>query len=306
MWNWNKFPEEEEKLPVYYRVMPHIITGYKTAEGKPIVIALQTPLDQAAKLVGLDIVPDLARQVLNGSKTVEQASMELGKNVLTSAPRQAWEMFNPLLKPVIEVGMNKNRFGSSIVPERLKGTPEANKMQVRYVLQSWFAPVANYTKVQRLPEAEKSAMSFLGRTALDWKRGLGIREIDIDQEAINRFYELSDKLSADNRSRKYQEEQGKIVADTSHNQRTAVNRTSDELSNWRKVQRVVENDPNCTPEQRKAINDMIDVHMSNLARAAVGWKSDKELPADKVVALRGIYRRITGSPTPLRRVRYDQ
>lgn len=198
LYNWLRFPETEKKLPAYYRVMPHLITGYETPDGKPIVIAFQTPLDQAAKLVGLEITGDLARQVLAGEKGIDEAAKELAKHVLGAVPRAAWEQLNPFFKAPIEAAMNKNTFtGRPIVPERLKGSDEEQKMKLRYVLQQWFAPVAPYVRAARSPEPEKELGKWLVEGPADIKRALGIREADTDREIIDRFYARLEELEGD-------------------------------------------------------------------------------------------------------------
>lgn len=203
LWNWLRFPDEEEELPVWYRVMPHIITGYQTPDGKPIIIAFETPMDQALTMVGLDITADLARQVMRGDKSIDEAAAELAKNVLTAVPREAWGLFNPFFKAPIEAAMNKNTFtGRPIVPERLKGTAEEKKLKAKYVIQQWYTPYAQYTRSrQRMAEGGFPA-------PFDLKRAVGIREVNLQSETINRFYDRLEALEAEHREWKAKRKPG--------------------------------------------------------------------------------------------------
>jgi N12 class adenine-specific DNA methylase len=200
MWNWLRYPEEEEKLPQWHSVTPHLITGYKTPDGKPIIVTFQTPVEEAFKLVGLDITMNLARQVLNGKKSIDEAAKELGKNMIRAPFDNTWELFNPFFKAAIEIAMNKNTFSDRpIVPERLKGTSEAKKMQTNYFLQQCLGPYAQYTTAIRdLADGDiglNAMKKYVGRQ-VDYKRILGIREVDTEREQINRAYSRLDELEA--------------------------------------------------------------------------------------------------------------
>jgi hypothetical protein len=190
-----RFPEEEDKLPPYYRVMPHLITGYKTPDGKPIIVAFQTPVDQAAKMLGLEVVGDLARQVLSGKKKLDDAAKELAGNMALAIPRQMWNLANVFFKAPIEAAMNKNTFtGAPIVSEDIKDTPEGTRQRLNYMLQQWFSPYGQYVRAARDIEPEKALGKWLTEGPADIKRAFGIREVDLEREQISRFYDELDRL----------------------------------------------------------------------------------------------------------------
>jgi hypothetical protein len=191
-----RFPDEEDKLPPYYRVMPHLITGYKTPDGKPIIISFQTPIDMAAKMVGLEIVGDLARQVLSGKKSIGDAAKELAGNMALAIPRQMWNLANVFFKAPIEAAMNENTFtGAPIVSEDIKDTPEGIRQRLNYILQQWFSPYGQYVRAARDIEPEKALGKWLLEGPADIKRAFGIREVDLEKETVGRFYDELDKLS---------------------------------------------------------------------------------------------------------------
>lgn len=206
LYNWTVHGDVEESLPVYYRIMPHLITGYRTEDGKPIIIGFQTPIDQAAEVLGLEIVPDLVRRVNSGEITLGEAAKELAGHVLGSVPREMWSLFNPFFKAPIEAAMNRDTFRDRpIVPERLKGTPEDMQLRLKYILQQWFAPYAQYMRAIRSPE--KAALwPFKG--SWNVQRALGIREVDVQGETVNRFYDLLEEQEGKYRHMKALMERG--------------------------------------------------------------------------------------------------
>jgi hypothetical protein len=198
---WNNFtqPEKEKKLPAYYRAMPHLVTGYETPDGKPIIIAFQTPLDQAAKMFGLEITGDLAAQVIRGDKSIDDAVKELGQHVMGGAQVDAFkDLLNPFIKSAIEVYANRKMYNDApIVDEDIRDTPEGKAALRGYLVQQWLTPVGQYAKTAKelategIPATLKEAVL---KGPADLWRGLGRREVDVERESIGRFYDALDKL----------------------------------------------------------------------------------------------------------------
>jgi hypothetical protein len=196
---WNNFAQEdkEKKLPDYYRVMPHLVTGYETPDGKPIVIAFQTPLDQAAKLFGLEITGDLAAQVIRGDKSIDDAVKELGEHVLGGAQVDAFkDLLNPFIKSAIEVYGNRRMYNDApIVDEATRNTPEGKAELRSYLVQQWLTPVGQYARAaQEITKPQKAVKEFFAQGPADLKRAFGLREVDLEKETVNRFYDRLDKL----------------------------------------------------------------------------------------------------------------
>lgn len=264
LWNWLRFPDEEEDLPPWYRVMPHIITGYKTPDGKPIIIAFETPVDQAAKMLGLEITGDLARQVLKGDKTLAKAAKELAQHMITAPGRIAWDLFNPFFKAPIEAAMNKNTFsGRPIVPTRLLGTPEEKKMKLQYILQQWYTPYAQYTRsIERMAEGEFTPPQ------MDLKRALGIREVNVQSENINRFYSRLDELEGQYKAWKEKSKRGEREPQYMPELR-ALRKTANSLTSlWSRI-RALEK-MNLSPEQKARMEEqyrkMIERQVTSVMR----------------------------------------
>lgn len=279
-WNAVKFPEEEEKLPAYYRLTPHLITGYKTEDGKPIIISMQTPIDMAAKMVGLDVTADLARQVISGTKDIDAAAKELAVSVGLAIPRQMWNLFNVFPKSAIEAAMNKNTFtGAPIVSEDIKDTPEGVRARLNYVVQQWFTPYGTYTRAARdLDEPTKAFGEFAKQGPADIKRALGIREVDLEREALNRFYDKleamegeyavwKDKPNADKLKRSYEDYA------TLKWMRAASQNLSDQ---WKMVRAVKDNDSLPKAERDKRVRELYK-SMAKMAETVMGFDvSQKE------------------------------
>jgi hypothetical protein len=198
LWNWLRFPDEEEKLPVYYRVAPHIITGFKDKDGKMIIWSMQTPVEMAFRIVGLDVFPDLVRQVASGKKTVDKAALELAKSVVLGPWETAKDLLTPLFKAPIEAFGNKSWFnGRPIVPREAKGTPDEWKYKLKYIIGQWFAPVGNWSRNARDNSIQKNLGSYLRKGPVDIPRAVGIRHVSLGQEQISRFYSRLEQLEGE-------------------------------------------------------------------------------------------------------------
>jgi len=272
LWNWSKFEDTEEKLPLYYRVMPHLITGYKTPDGRPVIVAFQTPADLAAQILGLEIVPDLARQVTSGKKTIDEAALELAKNAVGAVPEESWQLFNPFFKAPIEAAMNKNTFtGAPIVPERLKGTPEDKRRRRNYILQQWFAPYAQYVRAARELEPQKG-FEWLFKGPYSVKRALGVREVNVGREQVNRFFDYVEELEGKERWLKEELKKGrKLTADERKDMLRLkyLRRVRNVLYKDFAAKREIQALDRYTPEQKKKMFDRIDRRIAKIAEIAL-------------------------------------
>lgn len=190
LWNNLKFPEVEKNLPEYYKYLPHINTGYQTSEGRNIVVAMQTPVDLAAQVVGLDRLPEKVREVARGEKTLEEAAKEQAIDTALGAPRLAWRLSHPFIQVMGEYLSNRDSFtGRQIVPDRLKGTSQGNLMMVENVLQGIITPYAQYLRASRQLEPGEPLLDWLLAGPFDIKRAFGIREVDIEAVKRGKVYE---------------------------------------------------------------------------------------------------------------------
>ena len=212
MWNWMKFREVEEKLPDYYRVMPHVITGWRDGDGKPIIIALQTPFDMAAKMIGLDIVPDVARRI--GSKEIswDEGLKEVGESIGFSPWQNFKDQLTTFIKAPIEAAINKSWFnGRKIVPERLIGTQYDQRLRTAHIVDSWISPKGTWSRNQEEGNIAESAKKYLTKGPVDLPRAFGVRHVDTGREQLNRFYDRFAELQAKRKEWKEELSQGKKV-----------------------------------------------------------------------------------------------
>ena len=209
MWNWMQHGDIEEKLPDYYRVMPHVITGYRDKDGKPIIIALSTPFDMAVKMLGLEVVPDVARRISTGEITWNDGLKEVGESIGYSP----WDVFqsqlSTIIKAPIEAAMNKSWFNDrKIVPERLMGTKYEKQLKQQYVVNQWISPIGTWNRNQE-GDVVESAKRYITRGPGDLPRSVGVRHVDIGREQVNRFYDRLAELQAKQKEFKEARRQGK-------------------------------------------------------------------------------------------------
>lgn len=267
IWNWLRYGDEEEKLPDYYRVMPHLITGYKDKSGKMIIIALQTPVELAAKIVGLEKFPDIVRRVKNGSISFDEGIAELGKSVISGPWESAKDLFTPILKAPLEAyALNRSMFnGRKVVPERLLGTPEGEKLRLKYVIGQWINPVGSWNRNARDDDnILESAKKYFTKGPADVGRAFGVRHVDLGREQINRFYEELEDLENRYKSVKEARRRGEKPVFKDLARLRVFRRLSHDFSNQYKVIERIRRSK--LSESKK--EDMIDKIMANMARRA--------------------------------------
>lgn len=210
-WNNTKFPEIEAGLPDYYRYMPHIITGYKTEDGRPVVIAFQTPVDLAGQVFGLDRLLDKLGKLERGELTAAEAAKQQLADMALGVPRMVHQLTTPLIKAFADVGRNRDSFtGRAIVPERLKGTEEGRRLQIQYVLGQFLTPYAQYLRAAHAPEPGPAFTKTVLQGPLDVPRALGVRTPDLEREAASRAFEALDVADVRYRTARHQMEQAVI------------------------------------------------------------------------------------------------
>jgi len=199
LWNGLRFPDEEEKLPAWQRLVPHIITGYRDAQGLPIVFTVQSPDYLAGELIGLDHVQDIARKVLSDEMTLSEGAKELAVDILQAPVEDLKRLFNPLATSVVQGAMNWDWFRDRpIVPDDIKDTAEGVKQRAAWVAQQWLNPVGQFMRIAREPTVEGVA-KYLKEAPFNIlsKKAVGIRVADTDREMIDRFYDLWNRLEGE-------------------------------------------------------------------------------------------------------------
>jgi hypothetical protein len=210
-WLWNnvRYPDVERNLPTWLKVTPHIVTGWKTGDGKPVVLGLQTPLDMAARMIGMDRMPAELGAALRGDKSLERALLDLlfpetplAGHVRLPAPVAAAlenlvRLLTPFLKAPLEaVAGFELETGRIIVPARLEDTPEAAARKARHVAEELVAPYGQYVRAARQPGEEKNLLRWLIRGPLDIVRALGIRTVDVEKARRAAAWERIERVEA--------------------------------------------------------------------------------------------------------------
>ena len=212
IWN-NLIQDDDDELPDYFKDQFHINTGFRTADGKLIIISLETPLDIAKNMIGLDKLDDNVKAVLGGDKNILEAARDQALYSIVAVGKRSFLLLNPVLKAGIEIAINKNVFmDSNIVPSRLEGTPEAAKMKANYFVQSLFSPYAQYVRAARDIEPESDFAKWLLKGPLDIKRALGVREVDTEAISRGKIYDSAAKAEIAYRQNQHKLEQAVIKA----------------------------------------------------------------------------------------------
>jgi hypothetical protein len=188
LWNYTMFPEVEDDLSEWWKYLPHLNTGYKTDDGKDIIIAFSTPVEMAAAMIGLDKLPDRLRQIEQGKITYEEAAKGQLWDTALGFPRTMIDLINPFAKALQGVASNKDPWsGRQIVPDALWGdraerwpqTWAGQKLMSEFILRTIVTPYAQYVRTSRLQEPGEGIYKFLFEGPIDLKRAAGYREVDL-------------------------------------------------------------------------------------------------------------------------------
>jgi hypothetical protein len=102
------------------------------------------------------------------------------------------------LRRKARAGSNRQEFsGRPIVPERLRGTPQATELQMQHALGQIFTPYAAYVRSGRAPEPGSDFARTMLRGPLDVPRAMGYRAVNIEGEAASRVYGAQEEASAE-------------------------------------------------------------------------------------------------------------
>lgn len=208
MWAWNNGNAERRKIEAGLdendRIRPHIITGYSTEDGKPIILSMQTPVDMAARIFSLDRLPRLIEEVQAGRMTPADATEDAIKGMASGPFRAAGSLLNPIIKTIFEAGIpftgiygaNTDFYsGRAVVREGLKGTPQANQLQVKYFLEKLMAPFSAYIRAERSADADNPIITTI-LYPLDPRRAF-VRTPNPETEQASRAYESHKAAAVD-------------------------------------------------------------------------------------------------------------
>tara|TARA_Y100000310_G_scaffold345225_1_gene462877 strand:+ start:4298 stop:7102 length:2805 start_codon:yes stop_codon:yes gene_type:complete len=187
VWNNTVQIETEKTLSPWLRFLPHINTGWTTKEGKQIVIGLQTPVDMALDMFGLDGLLDKAARVADGRMTYEKAAEEQLKDMGWAPIKQSSRLLNPIGQIILGLVTGRDPFSKrKIIEPRLLDTQIGMEKAAAFVAEKLFAPFMQY---QLMKFDEEKGLAGWPR-ALNPFAAAGIRQIDLDIQKQRRFREI--------------------------------------------------------------------------------------------------------------------
>lgn len=160
---WNNTGERrklEELLPPDRRQIPHFITGYKNADGKPIILYLPIfPGTAGLTSLGLAQVPQniidaTVPSTIPGQKKKEIRDIFRPTDVVSAIGKTTTSMLNPLPRTFFEQAANKSFYtGFPIVSRSEQGTSEGIAKRLEYTLNQIAPPYRVFTSAQRTTES---------------------------------------------------------------------------------------------------------------------------------------------------------
>lgn len=199
LWNNTGERKEIEKRLGFWRFLPHVITGYRTKEGKSIIVGFQTPIEMAAGWVGLDRLPANIEDVIHKKKTIGQAALKQLEDMGLGPARMVVRLFNPMFLTIAGLLQNKDPYTRrQVVPERFKGTKYQKAYVAEFIMSNILTPYGQYLRLRHeleySPQFGKVAAWFL-KGPLDLFRAIGIRKVDLDVQNMIAAYEKREELS---------------------------------------------------------------------------------------------------------------
>jgi hypothetical protein len=129
--------------------------------------------------------------------TAKEALIKQAEDIVLGLPRQVHNLMNPFLRAAEGWATNKDPFyGTTIVPDNLKGTPEEKKLIAEYLLSNFFSPYMQYQKALRMLEPGDTWIKWLQGGIFDFERAFGIREIDLERGREQRVYLQQKEMQA--------------------------------------------------------------------------------------------------------------
>lgn len=216
--------EIEKRNPDYLKALPfHINTGYQTTDQetgkkKDLVLSLRFGLDVALNLVGMDRIGP----ALTAWKAGKLKPMAAIDQMLTEAGQKPWRFATKIASqpfvhgwnlarqqvPVLQIleGLHTNRdpmTKEEIVPSVVKDAEQARFYQARYIAQRIIPifSVGHMAAMRGMEEPQSKAAYWLDKHGpagelgaavvegvlagpLDWKRALGVRELDPERQEL--------------------------------------------------------------------------------------------------------------------------
>ena len=187
LWAYNNTGERrkvEERLPDYWRFRP-IRINLKTVDidkdGEPdraLIWSMQTPIEMAGALIGLDRIGDKVTQMRAGKMTAKEAAILQLIDFGIGAPRTLHSLFSPLIQFFEGVSSNRDpRTRQEVIPSELERSDNFIKAPyyIRYFVEKMATPFGQYLKDQKGTEHTNMLLSG----PLDVQRALGFYWVNL-------------------------------------------------------------------------------------------------------------------------------
>lgn len=185
-WNHAYQYDVEKNLPWWMRALPHINTGFKTDDGRNIVVSLFPMLETLYELTGINKGYDLIQRAVKGELTPEEA----GKEYLEYLGG-AWRDFllsvaNPVITAMYDIVSNRDSFTKQIL---VKSGEESRKKEIwaKHLAKKIFTPFMHYV---RFTDAAPRSRKY---TFIDFPAGAGVRKVDPRSGKLERQFDEAGK-----------------------------------------------------------------------------------------------------------------
>jgi hypothetical protein len=211
VWNHLLYPEIEKKLADWQRNMMHLNTPFHDENGRPVILAMETPTDIVKQWGGLHTLESNLDRVLDGKSTLEDAARQQledmfghqphGGPLPTAPAAMLYQLLNPMMKTYIDLQANKDSFtGQDIVSKsepNLWGDPSKDnpqtdigkRLQREYVAKKLISPYMQLMRAEQMDSPDSPVWNWLTSNGpFAWKRALGIRSVDPNGPDVKDWY----------------------------------------------------------------------------------------------------------------------
>jgi hypothetical protein len=138
----------EDALPDWLRVAPHVVTGWKTGDGKPVVATFMTASFAAANTIGLTMAGKELVLALRGKKTADRAAHDALSEMGSAVVQQARGYAGPVPELAGALLGKDVRTWRNIVTQRLEGTAAGRRVIAGRVAEQMLPPVYGYQRLR--------------------------------------------------------------------------------------------------------------------------------------------------------------
>lgn len=192
---WNNDDDErqivERSLPTYKRNTAHIVTNYRDAKGRLIVVFWAgDPMADALGMVGLAGTPARLSDLATERISLDQAARDQLWAFVREPGQRVTGLLTPFVKVPIEIVTGKSALtGGDISPKEFRGTAEERYRLLRHAGESAFRPLREARQF-RIQAGKQEGLDLLTHR---FGLGLPFERVDVgeaaERVALDRWYE---------------------------------------------------------------------------------------------------------------------